>query len=277
MFNQSTPLAGLRYQSVNLHSHSTASDGQKTPRQIEAFARERGIIVAITDHNTVAAHEEIDSPHILAGVEVRAGSAGIEVLVYGERTALLHFFRDAVEPYLREENPCYAPIRRSIMDVMHDAYQCGLYVILPHYAAIAGIGMLEERDQRRIAQWPVFVELNGQLSAKRNAKARAFAEAMGLPIIAADDTHWGDYSRTLTHILLPTDTAPTVKNLVHGVREYAHHCRLDIQEPTVQQSFRTARQIQRSIGSNTMLVNATAKTFFFVKTALRPELRAVRY
>ena len=44
---------------VDLHAHTTASDGTLTPRQLVALAKETGLAaVAITDHDTVDGLEE---------------------------------------------------------------------------------------------------------------------------------------------------------------------------------------------------------------------------
>ena len=40
---------------VDLHVHTTASDGTYTPREVVALAREIGLAaIAVTDHDTVA-------------------------------------------------------------------------------------------------------------------------------------------------------------------------------------------------------------------------------
>jgi hypothetical protein len=59
---------------VDLHVHSTASDGRFTPRQIVAHAAEVGLkALALTDHDTVAGvPEALDAGRTL-GVEVIAG------------------------------------------------------------------------------------------------------------------------------------------------------------------------------------------------------------
>lgn len=57
---------------ADLHTHSTASDGQYTPAELAGLAKDRGIeLLALTDHDTVDGLEEA----------VRAGEAlGLRVL-----------------------------------------------------------------------------------------------------------------------------------------------------------------------------------------------------
>ena len=74
---------------VDLHVHTTASDGDFTPDQVVAFAKLAGIsAVAITDHDTTAGLAEVtttESPGVIVvpGVEVSTVSGGIEYHVLG--------------------------------------------------------------------------------------------------------------------------------------------------------------------------------------------------
>ena len=44
---------------IDLHTHSSASDGTDPPAEVMRRARERGVdVVALTDHDTVAGHAE---------------------------------------------------------------------------------------------------------------------------------------------------------------------------------------------------------------------------
>ena len=75
---------------ADLHVHTTASDGEFTPSQVVAGARQAGLCaVAITDHDTCAGIAEAQaaaSPgqlEVIAGVEITAGYAGREVHLLG--------------------------------------------------------------------------------------------------------------------------------------------------------------------------------------------------
>ncbi len=74
---------------VDLHLHTTASDGQLSAPALVQLAREQGLdVIAITDHDTTngieaaqqAAHE---SPVVLPGIELSAEDAGGDVHVLG--------------------------------------------------------------------------------------------------------------------------------------------------------------------------------------------------
>ena len=43
----------------DLHTHTTASDGQYAPEELVRLAKERGLqVLAVTDHDTIAGVEE---------------------------------------------------------------------------------------------------------------------------------------------------------------------------------------------------------------------------
>jgi 3',5'-nucleoside bisphosphate phosphatase len=90
---------------VDLHSHSTASDGSRSPRAVVEAARAAGLsAIALTDHDTMAGVGEASETgreigvRVVPGVELSATDADREVHVLG-----LHIERsEALEPTLRE-------------------------------------------------------------------------------------------------------------------------------------------------------------------------------
>jgi 3',5'-nucleoside bisphosphate phosphatase len=78
---------------VDLHAHTSASDGSDTPRELVAAAAAAGVgILAVTDHDTVAAVTEARAAgkdlgmEVLAGCEVTVavGDRVVHVLLYGD-------------------------------------------------------------------------------------------------------------------------------------------------------------------------------------------------
>ncbi|HEY4669342.1 MAG TPA: CehA/McbA family metallohydrolase [Tepidiformaceae bacterium] len=69
----------------DLHSHSEHSDGANTVAEIAAFALQRGLrYLAITDHNTITHHNEVDAFHhpgllLIPGEEVTTNSGHANV------------------------------------------------------------------------------------------------------------------------------------------------------------------------------------------------------
>ncbi len=74
---------------VDLHTHTTASDGGLSPFELVQRARERGVqLMAITDHDTVAGFAELqaaagDDLRLLAGIELSCTWSGVNIHVLG--------------------------------------------------------------------------------------------------------------------------------------------------------------------------------------------------
>lgn len=72
---------------VDLHTHTTASDGALTPQQLVEAAAQAGVeMLSITDHDTVAAYPElraVDTLRLVPGIEISAQWAGRCIHVVG--------------------------------------------------------------------------------------------------------------------------------------------------------------------------------------------------
>lgn len=95
---------------ANLHSHSTLSDGKRTPEELKAAYKAHGYqILAITDHEYPADHQDMNEPGfmMLTGYEayIRDNPEG-RYDVYGEEIHLNLFARD---PH-NETMICYHPV-----------------------------------------------------------------------------------------------------------------------------------------------------------------------
>jgi predicted metal-dependent phosphoesterase TrpH len=87
---------------IDLHLHTTASDGRCTPAELVQLAREAGLtVIAVTDHDTTAAVAEIrrlassEDMTAIAGIEVTAVEGGRDVHVLG-------YFVDPQRPALQQ-------------------------------------------------------------------------------------------------------------------------------------------------------------------------------
>lgn len=77
----------------DLHTHTTASDGQYAPAELVRLAKERGLFVlAVTDHDTIAGVAEAQRAgselglHVIRGVELNAKErSNFHILGYGFR------------------------------------------------------------------------------------------------------------------------------------------------------------------------------------------------
>lgn len=82
---------------IDLHSHTTASDGALGPIELCHRARERGVTaLAITDHDTVAAHHflqqqpPIEGLQLVTGIELSTSWSGSEIHIVGLNFPLDH-------------------------------------------------------------------------------------------------------------------------------------------------------------------------------------------
>src|SRR5215204_1589998 len=67
---------------VDLHSHTTCSDGRTPPRDLVRLAKEKGVhVLAVTDHDTVEAKTQ--GVRVLPGIELSSRFEGHDVHVLG--------------------------------------------------------------------------------------------------------------------------------------------------------------------------------------------------
>jgi hypothetical protein len=106
---------------IDLHTHSTASDGTDAPGRVVADARAAGLdVVALTDHDTVAGWAEAEASAREHGIALVRGaelSAQAAVVVDGrERHVSVHvlsYLHDPANARLREESDRVRTARRD--------------------------------------------------------------------------------------------------------------------------------------------------------------------
>ncbi len=97
---QAATLAAPRY--ADLHAHTTASDGDLTPSQLVAFARQGKVLaLAVTDHDTTAGVKDAQDSARGTGLEVVPGIE-ISASFRGREIHLLGLFLDPTNPSLND-------------------------------------------------------------------------------------------------------------------------------------------------------------------------------
>ena len=128
---------------IDLHTHSTASDGTDPPAEVMRRAAEAGLdVVALTDHDTLAGHAEAARavPHglaLVAGMELSCRLAGhsVHLLAYG-----LGAFEGSE---LAAECAAIVAARRSRGRRMVDRLrELGVDITWPQVEALAGGGVV---------------------------------------------------------------------------------------------------------------------------------------
>ncbi len=86
---------------VDLHMHSYYSDGSFSPREVVGLAKKKGLgFISITDHNTIAAHDEFEKSCQELGMNY---VLGVELdCVFGERSIHLLAYQFKVDEGLLE-------------------------------------------------------------------------------------------------------------------------------------------------------------------------------
>ncbi len=123
---------------VDLHVHTTCSDGSSTPADIAAKARELGLGVAITDHNCIAGALEIARyADILSipGMEVTSKEGAHLLTYFSERRALKQFYNKEIYPFRGREQ--MSSIGLSMEEIIRRARPYEPLLIFPHpYCAV---------------------------------------------------------------------------------------------------------------------------------------------
>jgi 3',5'-nucleoside bisphosphate phosphatase len=174
---------------VDLHMHSTASDGSRAPEAVAAAAHAAGIAaIALTDHDTIAgvaaarAAGERLGLRVITGVELSAEDNGREVHVLGLHLERLDAIESAMEGFrqtrIDRAREMVARLNALGVPVTFDAVIAeagGGAVGRPHVAraVVAGGWVGDQRD--------VFDRYIGQGKPANVAKARLeFADAIAL-------------------------------------------------------------------------------------------------
>ncbi|MFD3656169.1 PHP domain-containing protein [Streptomyces sp. 24-1644] len=125
---------------IDLHTHSTASDGTDTPAELVANAAAAGLdVVALTDHDTVAGHAEAvaalpDGLTLVTGAELSCRIDGVSL-------HMLAYLFDPHEPELARERELVRDDRVPRAQAMVLKLQeLGVPVTWEQVAAIAGDG-----------------------------------------------------------------------------------------------------------------------------------------
>ena len=86
---------------IDLHTHTTASDGRCTPAELVSLASAAGVrVLSVTDHDTVAAWEAASTACAGAGIELVPGIE-ITAIAGGADVHVLGYFIDVHEPALQ--------------------------------------------------------------------------------------------------------------------------------------------------------------------------------
>lgn len=186
---------------VDLHTHSTASDGTLTPSQLVTAAKEQGLkAIALTDHDTITGLEEALAKgrevdlEVIPGVEISVDHAGGELHLLGYFLDLscpqLHDTLARLQSYREERNPqMIAKLQAKGFDITMEEVKAmagGKVVGRPHMAAVLVakgyvVNMTEAFNKYLASGCPAYVEKQ-RLSPEEGINL--VLQAKGIPVLA---------------------------------------------------------------------------------------------
>lgn len=210
-----TDMLGQTRLKINLHLHTTDSDGHKTPEEAAAIYRAAGYdVIAITDHWKYTPSGEIGGLRILSGAEYNIGggdgAAGVfHILGLGCGS----------DPGPQKD--------AGLQQIIREVKRCGGLAVLAHPAwslntvcqldALAGIEATEIYNS---------VSDAGSSSRPYSGDFVDAAACRGrlYPLIADDDTHYYDGSdETQAYIMLAAAPDVSDAGLLQAIREKAFY------------------------------------------------------
>lgn len=206
-----TDIFGKKRYKINLHTHTTVSDGRRTPEEVARIYREEGYdAVALTDHWKFGSEGEIDGLKIISGVEYNLPDEDT-------RTGLFHVVAIGMErdPHIPNDRTV---TEQNLIDVIHSV---GGLAILAHPA-----WSLNTPDQILKLHGFDATEIYNSVSEahmSRRPDSSLIIDMIGaqgclMPLLAVDDAHYYDGDACRGFIMLEADSLDQ-KDIVNAVRE----------------------------------------------------------
>ena len=185
---------------IDLHTHSKYSDGLAGIEKLESMCLQRGIGMALTDHNEIRGSIRlVENGRIPTLPAVEVGTReGLEFLIYFERPEQLErFFVDDVEPYLWRR----FMVRSSIptLKCLMAAKEKGGYVSLAHPFAYgrkslcrckSPIGSRDHMLEKTLNLIDAYEIYNGGIDDRSNRRVETLAGQIDKRITVGSDAHW---------------------------------------------------------------------------------------
>lgn len=183
-------------QQVDMHIHTTFSDGMASVAQIAAKSKLNGYGVAITDHNEILGSLELSNnyPDIFSipGIEVSA-QEGIHFLVYFPTPQLLtRYYETYIKPFKQADN--FYILNASTIMVLRGAREMQGLIIAAHPYGAGATGLCRAlHDEGYTSMLLDMVDgieiLNGGVLRNHNTKAVRLCQVTEFGICGGSDAH----------------------------------------------------------------------------------------
>ncbi|MFA6499463.1 MAG: PHP domain-containing protein [Desulfurivibrionaceae bacterium] len=185
---------------IDLHTHSTCSDGLLPPTALLALAARRGLAaIALTDHDTVAglpealAHGTVTGVEVLPGIEISSGLDGVSlhILGYGfnhEHPGFLAFIERLQQARHNRNQGILERLHTLGISITNEELTqiAGDQIGRPHFARLLAQKGRAKNTQDAFARYlkrggPAFVE---HVKPQADEVISIIAEANGLAVLA---------------------------------------------------------------------------------------------
>ena len=220
MFTDITGKARLK---LGLHTHTTLSDGHKTPAEVAAIYKAAGYdAIALTDHWVYGEGGKLEGLCILSGCEYNV--SGVD-----EWTGVLETYHIVGigmtrDPALPEDYPhnLDGRIRDRVRHIVAEIRAAGGLAVLAHPAwslntpeQILGCGDFDATEiYNSVSDWGMSDRPYSGLIVDQIA-----TYGMHLPLLATDDTHYYEGEEGRGFIMVEADAVEAAENTAHGIAQ----------------------------------------------------------
>ena len=189
---------------IDMHFHSTFSDGAASVQQILRRAKELGIGVAITDHNEIegslSACDQSDVT-VVPAIEVKS-QEGIDVLFYfNDPGDLKDFYYTEIE---QQKKKYYHSTTTSVplekLHALSESYECLAVIAHPFGYTMRGKKDILSKHRESILKFHAIEAINGGNPRNKNTKAVELIKEHDKAYTGGSDGHSiYDLGRVVTH------------------------------------------------------------------------------
>ncbi len=185
----------------DLHVHSSRSDALTRPDELVRIARERGIQIAVADHNVIggaleaweAAGDE-GFERVVPAIEITTVERCHLLAYFRHPDDLTNFFDQVLRPARRLRAQPTTPMDISVVDLLRAAGRWDCLTSAAHPYSLVFNGVMSARARYGLGEEDLFrlhaVEvLNGAENARNNGRARELARRLGKAATAGSDAH----------------------------------------------------------------------------------------